>query len=330
MLYIFLLVLTCVQKTGLGEFYASDFASKIHSDVVVIPDVRKVDKIRYTNYLGETAWHSTRQKCYVDYTSNRQICQIMKYGHRADRLALIALITKLLPQVPEQEIISVLFANKTDDDFYMKFFAPRYKPVDFADRAKLRAEVIYKYMKFLPVNGKKKRKELKNLKLLEIGCGDGKITEELNKKMQFSEMHCIELKKHNNSITYHLPTKTLPFVDGYFDVILCSLSLHHVEDLQNLVQELYRVGSVLIMREHTCDDVFDAMLIDIEHMCYIVSETEKMWKGKGYGLPAHYPNSYGWDEIMKPFKWYFFADEYVRKNKNLLNPTKTSWMIYTH
>lgn len=322
-------MLAFIFKFGGAGFVSKDKFKGIISFNVSIPDVRKIDFINYYDNKGIIRQYSTRLKFYRDWKSDEQISQVMKYGHRVDKFALMLLMVKLLQDLPDRIVINKLFDVKSDREFYEGFFKQNYRAVDPDLRAEIRAGIVWSNIKFLKIP--------EGSVLLEIGCGTGKITEELNKIMRFREIQCIELESHKSDvINFNKPRedKTLNFANGYFDVIMASLSLHHVDDIAFLVREMYRVlkpGGYLILREHLSWDVFDAMIIDIEHMAYIIGVENRPWTdaGTGYGLPVRFPNTCGWDSILQPFIWHSQSDEVLRKNKELHNPTNISWLTYT-
>jgi SAM-dependent methyltransferase len=329
LLFILLIFLFAHVAGGKDKIYHIDDFKGVASTNVPISDVRFVDTIQYRDLTSDKIRTiSTRKSFYKDWKSDQQISQVMKYGNKIDKLALILLFSKLLFEIPLQTITEELFAVKSDKQFYSGFFKNNYKPADEDLRAETRAEIMWSNLKYLklPVG----------CKMLEIGCGTGKITEYLDNIMRFSEIHCIEIHEgESKKIKFHKPEKNghIKQKNNYFDLIVASLSLHHIEDINVMVRELYRVikpGGFLVIREHTSWDVFDAMVIDIEHMAYMIGAENKKWEdcGTGYGLPVRFPNPVGWDKILEPFKWISHKDEFARKYKDFRNPTNISWMTY--
>jgi SAM-dependent methyltransferase len=326
LILLILIIIYAFTISGSGVL-AKDFKTVPFVGAAIL-DVRTVDKIQFVGLDGKIGEYKSDRELYRDWKTKKQISQIMTRGEKVDKMGLILLMTKMLPHVPELKVINKLFAVKNDQDFYENFFMKHYKPVDQADRAPVRANLAFKQLKFLKIPP--------GQKMLEIGCGDGAITAELNKYLNLSEIHCIEIMTPTDSkgIIYHKPEQMLKFQNDYFDIIYCSLSLHHIDDIINTIRQMYRVikpGGFVILREHNSADVFDAMIIEIEHICYILGNDGKKWKdiGEGYGLPTIFPNSFGWDKIMQPFVWYSYNDEIIRFKKAILSPTKIGWMVYT-
>jgi ubiquinone/menaquinone biosynthesis C-methylase UbiE len=83
-------------------------------------------------------------------------------------------------------------------------------------------------------------------------------------------------KPHQNNDSLHIKycyihQNILPFADHSFDFVACLQVLHHVDDLQLTLSELYRVmqpQSLLFLREHDCKGEEDQVCIDIEHLLY--------------------------------------------------------------
>ena len=121
-------------------------------------------------------------------------------------------------------------------------------------------------------------------KYLDVGGGDGKITEAIAKGLNTSEAHCIDIiqREDNSMVKYHKLENyeeeiKFPFQDNYFDIITSFMVLHHVKLLDEELSEIYRVlkpGGIFYIREHNSENKFDQLLIDIEHMIYIICNCE--------------------------------------------------------
>lgn len=110
-----------------------------------------------------------------------------------DKANLILLFMKLLPDISDLQTINMLYHAKKDSDVY-DFLKKHNKKVDSDTRAACRAEIISNSLKFLKIKP--------GAKLLEIECGDGKITEELNKIMKFKNM--ITISNIMNQVIFYL------------------------------------------------------------------------------------------------------------------------------
>ena len=99
---------------------------------------------------------------------------------------------------------------------------------------------------------KKKIGNLKGMKVLDIGCGGGLLSEEFAK--QGAKVTGIDLSqssidvaiehalKNNLTIDYKLASaENIPSNDNYFDAVICADCLEHVDDLEKVISEISRV-----------------------------------------------------------------------------------------
>ncbi len=85
-------------------------------------------------------------------------------------------------------------------------------------------------------------------RLLEVGCGEGANLEHLRMVpartvgVDFSSAKvCWAQRRHSQARFVCSDAASLPFRDGYFDVVLCRDVLHHVADKPRVVAEMIRV-----------------------------------------------------------------------------------------
>lgn len=116
-------------------------------------------------------------------------------------------------------------------------------------------------------------------KYLDIGCGDGGKT-----TMFASTIGIISNNIHGTDIETwgpYMKNKALPFDfklilkngkldyhDESFDVITAFLTLHHIKNLDLILDEIYRIlkkDGLFIIIEHDSLDFLDNLLIDIQH-----------------------------------------------------------------
>jgi ubiquinone/menaquinone biosynthesis C-methylase UbiE len=84
---------------------------------------------------------------------------------------------------------------------------------------------------------------------LDIGCGDGRLTLELDAESVTAadvsrvalERARARLEPGSTRIAELEPDAPLPFGDGEFDLVLCAETLEHVRDVQLLLSEARRV-----------------------------------------------------------------------------------------
>ncbi len=91
-----------------------------------------------------------------------------------------------------------------------------------------------------------------NIKILDVGCGNGKLLFKLASFLVDSELHGIDIKLHqinknqskNNYGNLHFhcaPSDNLPFESEYFEILTCTNALHKFPQKVRSLDEMYRV-----------------------------------------------------------------------------------------
>lgn len=86
----------------------------------------------------------------------------------------------------------------------------------------------------------------KKCKILDVGCGDGSLLEPFSKHQDCYGVDISEaqLKKaHDKNIKtspVNLETEKLPFPKSFFDLVICSETIEHLLDIDNLLLEINR------------------------------------------------------------------------------------------
>jgi len=101
-------------------------------------------------------------------------------------------------------------------------------------------------------------------KFLDIGCGDGKLAENFAHRAGFSQIYgidndkeCIrQAEKRGINAKYIDATEKLPFEDNFFDAVLCSQVVEHLDNVDILLEEIQRVlkpgGKLMISVPNLC------------------------------------------------------------------------------
>ncbi|HXT83792.1 MAG TPA: class I SAM-dependent methyltransferase [Verrucomicrobiae bacterium] len=278
-----------------------------------------------------------RASFYKDFYSGQQIQTIVKFGQISEYARLIQILGKHINKkgFERTNIIRNLLFNKSDQQVYAQL-------CKYFTRNEDQRSIRQAQDAFRPLKRYMENKKLHFTKYLDVGCGNGKITAETKKIIDDPETHCVEVDRglSHSEIKYHyLDTgNQLPFEDGYFDLVTAYMSLHHVENLDSMIKELYRVtkpGAILFIKEHDTWNAFDAMLVDIEHAIFIncladqpneksknneKEETEKYF--------CHYKNYWGWGKILEKYFKYIDADYYYPALRNEISPTRAFWSIF--
>lgn len=195
-----------------------------------------------------------------------------------------------------------------------------------------------------------------NIVMADIGGGNGNVLSGLNDhfKQNKTQFISIESESNNNwieeyqynheNIAYMYWDNTqLMLPDNHCDVILCMVSLHHMNDetIHTTLQEIYRVlktGGILMIKEHDANNEVTNMLIHWEHHLYHILDcayNKKMVDAKTY-VNQHIHN----------FKSIYVMQQMIEQHQFILksrmnrfldgnytppdvkNPTNLYWDIY--
>ncbi len=130
--------------------------------------------------------------------------------------------------------------------------------------------------------------------LLDIGCGDMKITKLLAEKNQQLKTTGVDIYPNTQHWENYIPFdgKTLPVADKSFDVVLFSDVLHHdYENLDQLIKEAKRVGNFIIIKDHFEYGFFSRTLLQLAD---IVGNY-----GYGVSIPKQYFTKKRFQELLK-------------------------------
>jgi ubiquinone/menaquinone biosynthesis C-methylase UbiE len=86
-------------------------------------------------------------------------------------------------------------------------------------------------------------------RLLDVGCGNGYFTFYFDKICDAYGVDYSEKMLELNPIkkTYHMDANDLKFEDNSFDVVFCHALLHHVENINKVIQEMKRISKKYIV-----------------------------------------------------------------------------------
>lgn len=81
-------------------------------------------------------------------------------------------------------------------------------------------------------------------RLLDIGCGNGFFTFYFDKICDAYGVDYSEKMLQMNSVkkTFLMDVNDLKFEDNSFDIVFCHALLHHIEDIDRVIQEMKRVS----------------------------------------------------------------------------------------
>lgn len=91
----------------------------------------------------------------------------------------------------------------------------------------------------------------KVVRILDVGCGDMMISQEVFNHFRNKRVKCIGLDVIDTNLTDLQPVLydgvTFPFPDNYFDFVYTSFTLHHCDDPTKILAEMKRVSNKRIV-----------------------------------------------------------------------------------
>jgi ubiquinone/menaquinone biosynthesis C-methylase UbiE len=194
---------------------------------------------------------------------------------------IILYITKIM-DTNYDTIIKILTKNKIDSSIYNNLHH-----IYWSKYSKNGNDINNNYIKIRAIKNANKIKSIipKNINLynkevfVDIGCGDGSITSELAKIYKFKKSIGVDVEnwfdtytnKDKNIELVITDGKTINIKDNSVDVILCNHVLHHIENLDDMLNEIARIikkDGILIIKEHNCYYKELSYVIDIYHALY--------------------------------------------------------------
>lgn len=241
---------------------------------------------------------------------------------------LIQLILKNLKfyNIDEKEIIEILNKYETDNQILIQLNKLKFDIKKFhkKDKNNIEGDIIRGTSR---INELKKLFDAINFKLLvnkdskylDIGSGNGVITDIIGKELGFSKenIYGIEISKwieknHEGSYTAinttYIKGDNLPFDNNSFDLISCIMSIHHFEYKEKMLNEIYRVlkpGGILIIREHEYDYSKEMkILIDLEHAIFsnVIDEKIETVSQINRFFSNYFGDYFSFEELKKNLK----------------------------
>jgi ubiquinone/menaquinone biosynthesis C-methylase UbiE len=163
---------------------------------------------------------------------------------------------------------------------------------------------------------KKYIKRIKNPVYLDLCCGDGRKTMLISKMLKIENINGTDIKmwgpyKKNRVMPFNFKfiedNGNLDYPDNSFDIITCILSLHHIRDLANTLNEIKRIlkpNGIFIIIEHDNYTHYDSMIIEIQHTLFaILYDNNKDYIKNP--LFSRYLNNMEWEFIFTKYGFIF-------------------------
>ena len=289
---------------------------------------------KYLKYLKSLI--EKKDKIYVNIESNKQAYTFIYNAYKEDNFVkiskIILLLKKFISYDNSIKLINLIRQNKMLDTQIIELIKKKNSNKS-SNREKYNVYPICSSWKYIFENialnssrlFQKNNMDIKNIKYLDIGCGNG------YKTIQFTNL--LGLKKENINGTdikhwgpynqeqtsydfnfkFILEDGKLDYSNNSFDFITCFLMLHHVNDLQRLIMEIKRVlkpNGILLIIEHDAHVDYDKLMLDILHTFYgfLVDKDEKTITNPSY---SQYFNWCEWDFIFDKNKFSFIQANYI-------------------
>ena len=188
--------------------------------------------------------------------------------------------------------------------------------------------------------------EIKNY--LDIGCNNGTITARFGEKLNLDPTHIygIDLESFTfgkitpvpGFIFQYYDGYNIPYATDYFDIVSCSMVLHHVPQMEKLLGEINRVTKIngyFLIKEHNSYSTYTKWLIYLEHALYDITEYNISYQDfiKNYyqkPISEHQMRSslekHGFVQISNTIAEPSPSDTNQFVNKN--NPTQSYYALY--
>ena len=165
------------------------------------------------------------------------------------------------------------------------------------------------------------------MKVLDYGCGHCTLGIHFSKLLGLKKSYGCDINNWNEKFSQnkndYLQFKVLKenekvsFENEYFDVIIISMVLHHVQNNSFIFSELYRLlkpNGILIIREHDAVSQTDKMLIDLQHYIYMYNTYGHEIYEKNKNYYSNYKSIQEWILICKKYKFTNFMHHYEFSN----------------
>lgn len=165
--------------------------------------------------------------------------------------------------------------------------------------------------------------------ILDIGCGDGSITNELHKRLNTKCSVCVEYDLPKSDFPKHIKRTTSinKLTNNKFNTVLALMSLHHIEKLDSMLLEIskkIKTGGIFVIREHDFDlcvklrGKSSKQYLDWMHILYDLAEgfnISDLGNASKYIRP-NYNSSKFWINKIESYGFKYLNTTKSRENKN--------------
>ena len=133
-----------------------------------------------------------------------------------------------------------------------------------------------------------------NSKVLDVGCGDGRLARLIAEKRPDISIRGIDVRPRNDAVMVvdMFDGESIPYDEGSFDVVMFVDVLHHASHPTMLLREAVRVArEAIVIKDHVAEGSFDYLTLRIMD-----------WVGNarhGVALPYDYWSLANWRRVFE-------------------------------
>jgi len=130
--------------------------------------------------------------------------------------------------------------------------------------------------------------------ILDLGCDDGYVACLIKELKPSVRIYGVDVQERTPALIDRAmyDGKTIPYPDGYFDIVICVDCLHHTENIAPMLLEMKRVARrYVIIKDHTANSFWEKCLLRFSdystNFCYKIKCT------------YNFPSMMGWENLFK-------------------------------
>jgi ubiquinone/menaquinone biosynthesis C-methylase UbiE len=289
-----------------------------------------IDNLNISKCLKKNILNYNKKNIYNNnnllYTLKKSINELEDYNKYFYYYKFIEMFQKFIGFKNSINFFNLISENKNDEyliKLLLNYKKNNDKTFKFCNSWEYFIEIIFDYYKNF---------NNKNIKYLDICSGNGKKTYLFHKIFNIDKNNVFTCDINNWGSTYdqnkikhefnfnYIENNKLNYDDNSFDLITIILSLHHIEKIDIIIQEIYRVlkpnGYVIIIEHDNYNDI-DNLIVIIQHLLFatIYDKNLDYIKNPYY---YHYYNRYELDYLFNNnnlkmiYTNYLFEDNKIR------------------
>jgi len=261
-------LLTDCQKKGILYYYNNQnkFFVKTDSNKQIITFFKEASD---NNNIEELTRLDILFNHFMSNENSKKIIEYLKTKKKLNDVDIMNYILKIITSTNEQSNKFKIKNNNNNFKCDKWVYGIEYVSLIYSNLIKI-------YQHYTKIN-------IKNIQYLDICCGNGKKTSIFQKSLKLSKenVHCTDIEawgpyKTHSKIPFSfklIVDGKLDYEDNSFDLCTCILSLHHIKDLNNFINEISRIikpGGYFLLIEHSVLTDYDRLFINIQHLLYTV------------------------------------------------------------